>query len=375
MAAARTRVPAPPASLHRPTEKPVFARTNRGDRASRSGLRRQGIQNAARSRRNGGQLSESTRDCRFHQGRTILLAPGRCALDACIAWCRTQPIHSPAEPGRRRFSEAWICQSPCAPGDQRFLRKLHEGGPMPARAVPDSSLKSSRRRESCGRPKHRVGCCCRGLEDKNSERRNGRGNECRHSKIPQKCNFSAPARVEPRHGARRCREDYRPAETEGAWASCSGCQKYMDRKPQQQRATGLSPNELKRCDRMDAGLNALKEHTCAIIVVRYNERLSARRRGLEDNPCTLIDLLSLLASRRSLLACAVRNSLLAAVTAERRTRSEQRKKNRRERSGGLPKVSICSTYPHSENPQTWHLAHPSACSICDPQSGHVPIND
>ena len=33
------------------------------------------------------------------------------------------------------------------------------------------------------------------------------------------------------------------------------------------------------------------------------------------------------------------------------------------------------THPHSENPQTWHFTHPSANSSCDPQSGHVPMND
>src|SRR5688572_2530228 len=32
-------------------------------------------------------------------------------------------------------------------------------------------------------------------------------------------------------------------------------------------------------------------------------------------------------------------------------------------------------YPHSENPHTWHFTQPSANSSCEPQSGHVPMND
>ncbi len=30
-------------------------------------------------------------------------------------------------------------------------------------------------------------------------------------------------------------------------------------------------------------------------------------------------------------------------------------------------------HPHSLNPHTWHFTHPSAYSICDPQSGQVPM--
>ena len=31
--------------------------------------------------------------------------------------------------------------------------------------------------------------------------------------------------------------------------------------------------------------------------------------------------------------------------------------------------------PHSLNPHTWHFTQPSAYSSCEPQSGHVPMND
>ncbi len=35
---------------------------------------------------------------------------------------------------------------------------------------------------------------------------------------------------------------------------------------------------------------------------------------------------------------------------------------------------LTSVQPHSLKPHTWHFTHPSAYSICDPQSGHVPMN-
>lgn len=40
-----------------------------------------------------------------------------------------------------------------------------------------------------------------------------------------------------------------------------------------------------------------------------------------------------------------------------------------------PRCALPHAHPHSEKPHTWHFTHPSANSSCEPQSGHVPMND
>src|SRR5690349_16174465 len=57
-------------------------------------------------------------------------------------------------------------------------------------------------------------------------------------------------------------------------------------------------------------------------------------------------------------------------------RSRRKQRRRPREVGGVVLVGETATYqPHSLKPHTWHFTHPSAYSSCEPQSGHVPMND